>query len=405
MTRGVFDRLQALLGPSQVERDAGGLPRAVPEHAEALAAVCAAASEEGWRLRIEGNATWLQPDAPAEVVVSTRGMTRIVSISPADLVATVEGGVSLAALRAALAEQKMWLALDPPGRPERTIGSIVATGTTGPLRGGFGPVRDHVLGSSVVTGDGRVVSAGGRVVKNVAGYDLTKLHVGGFGGFGMITSVHLRLRALPASDLTLVARGNRDALVAAGRAAIEAQIGSVALELLSPALGAHAEWSLAARMAGTAEVAESEARRLKTSVALDWELVPAERTGAFWNRSGLGGAVTLRLGALLDGVEDSIDLLREQLDEGLVSAGIGSGSIRWAGDATTDQLRRFRLIAATREIPVTLERAPWAFRQAVGHFGAYREGVGQLVSRLRQTFDPRGVFVVAMEGSEVSGER
>ena len=133
-------------------------------------------------------------------------------MSPADLVATVQAGTPLEALRRRLADEGMWLALDPPGRPERSLGSVVATATAGPLRHGFGPVRDHVLGCTVATGDGRLVKAGGRVVKNVAGYDLTKLQVGGFGGFGIIAEAHLRLRALPRADVTLVARGTRDTL-------------------------------------------------------------------------------------------------------------------------------------------------------------------------------------------------
>ena len=92
----------------------------------------------------------------------------------------------------ALAAQRLWLAIDPPGRPERSVGSVAATATAGPLREGFGPVRDHVLGCTVVTGDGRIVRAGGRVVKNVAGFDLAKLHVGGFGAFGITTSASAR---------------------------------------------------------------------------------------------------------------------------------------------------------------------------------------------------------------------
>ena len=138
----------------------------------------------------------------------------------------------------------MWLALDPPGRPERSIGSVVATATAGPLRHGFGPVRDHVLGCSVATGDGRLVNAGGRVVKNVAGYDLTKLQVGGFGGFGIIAEVHLRLRALPRADVTLLARGARDALTSGARDIVAANLLPAALELLSPALAAEADWVL-----------------------------------------------------------------------------------------------------------------------------------------------------------------
>jgi hypothetical protein len=74
--------------------------------------------------------------------------------------------------------------------------------------------------------------------------------------------------------------------------------------------------------------------------------------------------------------------------------------MRWAGDATADSVRTLRRLAAEREVPLTLERAPWALRQAVGHFGAYREGVGPLVTQLREVFDPGGRLVVAMDGPE-----
>ena len=181
MNDAIFTRLRALLGTTGVERDGDGVPRATPDTADALTLVCRLAHEEGWKIRVEGRGTWLPSDAPADLAVSTRGLEQIVSVSPADLVATVQAGTSLEALRRRLADYGMWLALDPPGRPDRSIGSVIATASAGPLRQGFGPVRDHVLGCTVATGDGRLVNAGGRVVKNVAGYDLTKLQVGGFG--------------------------------------------------------------------------------------------------------------------------------------------------------------------------------------------------------------------------------
>jgi hypothetical protein len=110
--------------------------------------------------------------------------------------------------------------------------------------------------------------------------------------------------------------------------------------------------------------------------------------------------VTLRLGVLGDGVDEAIDLLAHDLDEGLVSAGAGQGMIRWTGDAPLERLRGLRRAAASREIPMTLERAPWAVRRALGHFGAYREGVGQIVGRLRGTFDPGQCLNVALEGAD-----
>ena len=217
MNDAVLPRLRALLGTAGVERDPDGLPRATPDSDEAVAQVCRLAHEEGWKIRLEGRGTWLPADAPADLALSTRGLDRVVSVSPADLVATVQAGAPLENVRRRLADEGMWLPLDPPGRPDRSIGSIVATATAGPLRSGFGPVRDHILGCAVATGDGRLVRAGGRVVKNVAGYDLTKLQVGGFGGFGVVTEVHLRLRALPRSDATLTARGSRDDLTLGAR--------------------------------------------------------------------------------------------------------------------------------------------------------------------------------------------
>jgi glycolate oxidase FAD binding subunit len=399
----ILGRLRALLGSAGVERDAAGLPRAVPETTDALALVCRLAHDERWKIRVEGNGTWLPSDAPADLAVSTRALDRVLSVSPADLVATVQAGTTIETLRRRLADEGMWLAMDPPGRPERSLGSVVATGTAGPLRHGFGPVRDHVLGCTVATGDGRVVRAGGRVVKNVAGYDLTKLQVGGFGGFGILAEVHLRLRALPRADVTVVARGHRDTLTSVARDLVAAQLMPAALELLSPALAGEADWTLAARFAGTDAAVQADVRRLSSHGDLAWEPLPAERTAAFWSlvaRGSLGGSITLRLGVLGDGIDETIDLLSHDLDEKLVSAGAGAGMIRWTGEAPVERLRAVRRAAAGREIPMTLERAPWPVRRALGHFGAYREGVGQLVGRLRDSFDPGHSLSVALEGAE-----
>lgn len=400
MSGTIVAQLRELLGTAGVDRDPRGLPRAVPGSAEAVALVLAAARREGWRVRLEGRGSWLVPDAPADLVLSTRGLVGPPAVHPADLVATVPAGLPFATLQAELARHGTWLALDPPGHPDRTVGSVAATGTAGPLRHGFGAVRDHVLGCTVATGDGRLVEAGGRVVKNVAGYDLTKLHLGGFGGFGVITSLHLRLRALPAADLTLLARAGRDRLAEEAGQILAIGAGLAALELLSPTLATVPDWVLAVRFLGTAAGVQAEAARVEREVPLDWERLTRDRAVAFWNRvalAPLGEPVTLRAGVVMDGLEDALDLFTERLGEGLLAAGPGTGSLRWAGHTDTVTLRRLRREAALREIPITLERAPWALRAAVGHFGAYREGVAALVAKLRATFDPGGVLSVALE--------
>ncbi len=405
MSRTAFERLRDLLGESGVHRGAGGVPYAVPENTDGVAAVCRTANTEGWRVRVEGAGGWLQADAPADIVLSLRELNRVLSVSPADLVVSVEAGAPLGAIRRQLAEHGMWLAFDPPGHPERSIGSILATGTSGPLRAAFGSVRDHVLGCSVITGEGRRISVGGRVVKNVAGYDLTRLQIGAFGAFGLITEAHLRLRALPRADRTLLCRGSRARLLAAARALREARRIPAALELLSPAAAAESDWVLAARVLGAGEAVKAEVRQIPAASGASWSELEALQSGNFWSMAGrsvLSAAVTLRLAALPAGLDDLLDLVTHDLGEGLVSAGAGDGLVRWAGEARAEQILRLRQTCARREIPLTLERGPWPLRRGVGHFGAYHEGVGGLVERLRDTFDPNRVFSLALE-SPVDG--
>jgi FAD/FMN-containing dehydrogenase len=400
MRTEILARLRALLGNEGASAAADGVPRALPDNVESLAQVCHVAHAEGWKVRVEGEGSWLPPDAPADLAISTRALDNVLEVSASDLAATVQGGVRIDVLRRRLAEHELWLPLDPPGRPDRTIGSVLATATAGPLRLGQGQPRDYVLGCSVVTGDGRVVRAGGRVMKNVAGYDLTRLQVGGFGAFGIIAEAHLKLRAVPRADATLLARGQRDALTAAARAVMEASVPCAALELFSPALAADAEWVLAARVMGSDGAVEADVRRVQAAAQPGWAPLDAETSSSFWAQTArgvVGEPITVRFGVLGDGLDELLDLVTRDLNEGLVSAGAGGG-LRWSGVATVDRLRTLRRLLAEREIPMTLERAPWDVRQQLGHFGAYREGVGQLVSGLRDAFDPGHTLNVALEG-------
>jgi glycolate oxidase FAD binding subunit len=165
-------------------------PSTVAEAADLLAA----ASRDGRRISIEREG--------GDVVLSTGGLDRILEHEAGDLTATVEGGVRLSALRDRLAEAGQMLALDPPGDP--TIGACVAGSRSGPRRHRYGAVRDLVLGVTIVLADGTVANAGGKVVKNVAGYDLGKLFCGSNGRFGLIARVSLRLHPLPEAATTVV---------------------------------------------------------------------------------------------------------------------------------------------------------------------------------------------------------
>ena len=273
----ILERVRALLGQESVVEG-----RVAPPTVDAVALVLGTAHEEGWRVRVEGAGSWMPADAPADFTLTTRRLDRVVAIEPQDLSATVEAGTGFDLLRHQLADRGTWLAIDPPGPQGRTIGSVLATATSGPLRHGFGPVRDHILGVRVVTGDGRVVESGGRVMKNVAGYDLTKAQLGGFGAFGVIVQAHLRLRALPRADVTTVLEGPRDELTAVAEEILAAGLEPAALELVSPALARRERWTLAVRLAGSAALVAAAESGLRTATGGRLAELRPEEAAAFW---------------------------------------------------------------------------------------------------------------------------
>jgi len=396
-------RVRALLGAAAIHETPDGPPRVAPDSIDGVAVLLGTAHEEGWRVRVEGGGSWETPDAPADLALTSRRLDAITVVAAEDLTATALAGVPLASLRQRLAEQTAWLALDPPGHATRSLGSVIATGTAGPLRLGFGPVRDHVLGLTVVTGDGRVVSSGGRVMKNVAGYDLTKLHTGGFGAFGVVVEAHLRLRALPRADVTYVLEGGRDELMDVLDDVRGVGLQPAAAELLGPALTLRPAWTLAIRLTGAAASVQADEHSVRAVARGRMNPLAPEAARTFWRVAAervSSPPITLRAGALPAGIDTVIDLLQHQLGDEWISASPDCGAVRWAGEAAADRLEHVRRALAVLEVPLTLERAPWQLRRAVGHFGAYREGVGPLIESLRRAFDPRGCLVTAVGGTD-----
>ncbi len=393
----LLHQLRALLGDGAVvETGTAGPPRVAPRDEEAAARLFAAAHRERWRIRIEGTGHWIAPDAPADLALGTEQLNRVSYFDPADLVTTVGAGMTWAALRDKLADGGSWVALDPPGIA-RSVGSVVVTGTAGSLRTGYGNVRDHVLGLTLITGDGRVVRAGGRVVKNVAGFDLAKLATGSFGAFGLVTSVTFRLRAVPRADMTLLATAPRDRLIADAQEIIARGITPAAMELMAPEALGEAEWGLAVRLLGSGGDVAATRDAVRGAAHTAFRELERDEGMELWRSvasSAIRSPVTIRLGALLSSWDRTLDLVAHHLPDGWTTATAGVGAIRWCGTADVDMLRLFRHAAVQQETPVTLERAPWPHRYAFGHFGAYREGVGRLVSSLRNTFDPGHVLVV-----------
>jgi glycolate oxidase FAD binding subunit len=171
-----------------------------PETLDDAATVLGEAAERGDAVAFLGGGTELgfgYPPARVDVLVKTGRLTRVVEYAPADLVVEVEAGLTLASLQKALAPHQQRLALDAPHPEIATLGGLIATNAFGPRRTRYGGVRDLIVGVSLLRADGERVRGGGKVVKNVAGFDLPKIAVGSLGTLGMIATATFRLHPLP----------------------------------------------------------------------------------------------------------------------------------------------------------------------------------------------------------------
>ncbi|HEU5320211.1 MAG TPA: FAD-binding oxidoreductase, partial [Methylomirabilota bacterium] len=219
MAAPVLDRLRALVGPDALLTGVdlspfvveGRTPLAAlfPGTLEEMAAVLRLAAESGLPVTPWGGgmaASVGLPPSRAGLVLGLRRLARLLEHEPGDLTATVQAGMTLAALQAALRARGQWVSLDPGDAAQATLGGIVAANASGPRRHLYGTVRDVLIGLTVVTADGAVVRGGAKVVKNVAGYDLPKLFVGSYGTLGVVVDVTLKLRPLPDTERLVAVR-------------------------------------------------------------------------------------------------------------------------------------------------------------------------------------------------------
>jgi glycolate oxidase FAD binding subunit len=387
----------------------GRVPRAVvaPGTAEEAAAVLALASEAGWRVEAAGAGTLLDAGRPTEgvdLVVTTERLSGIVAHEPADLVASVGAGTSLGELGRRLAPHRQWLPLDPPGAQVATLGAVVSMASAGPLRRGHGTPRDHVLGLQIVTGDGRILDLGGRVVKNVAGYDLVKLVVGSRGTLGLVTRVEVRLRAIPEADRTLrLVAAEPEPLLHVAEALRAERIEPVALELSTAGVTG---WELLARFQGNAEAVAHAAARLSAiaagigGVGLD-EGSDADG-GGVWERLGaseVAAGVVVRLADRPSALGQTLAFasalpgasIVAHAGDGIVRALLSAEAVAAAPARWAATLSEARAALAGRGGTLIVARAPRALVEAFDPWGDAGAALG-LMRRLKQEFDPAGVL-------------
>ncbi|HEY0385940.1 MAG TPA: FAD-linked oxidase C-terminal domain-containing protein, partial [Pyrinomonadaceae bacterium] len=392
-----------------------------PATAEEACEVVRLAALEGWAIIPAGAGTWLdagQPLRRADVILQTSRMGRIIEHEPADLVASAEAGVGLSRFNAELRRAGQCLPLDPPGYMDASLGGIAATGMTGAQSFGYGAPRSFVIGMRVALADARIRKAGGRVVKNVAGYDLCKLFVGSYGTLGVILDLTFKLRPRPAQESTVVAAGSLAALWLGARELLKARLFPVAVELLSARAAAACgvpltdenEYALLVRFAGaSATVAfqlEQARARLdqqqdiqRTSVSLDDELlwqrlatlsrqqddsliwrahVPARELGAILTNASLADFLLFPPGSCWH-------------------AGAGDGRLRVISPVEREAQADVRLLERWRERVSTaggcliVESAPREYKEAFKVWGDVGRAA-TLMRRIKQQLDEADTF-------------
>lgn len=223
------------------------------------------------------------PATPADHTLSTAGLGRVLDYEARDLTISVEAGCLFSDLQKLLARNGQMIALDPPFAHTATIGGVVASNSSGPLRRGYGTARDLVIGMRFATLGGKLVQAGGMVVKNVAGLDMGKMMIGSFGTLAAITSLNFRLHSLPeATETFLYSFPEVDDALQKRNLLLAGVLQPVAVDLISPAFAlrfGRRGYSLAVRTAGHEAVLKRYRRELS-----DGELLTGEEEAAFWRQ-------------------------------------------------------------------------------------------------------------------------
>jgi len=373
-----------------------------PGSVDEVATLLRDASRDGLAVLPRGGGTkldWGRPPRRADLVLSTIRLDRVLEHAWADMTATVEAGCTVARLQHALAEQGQRLACDPLWPERATIGGILATNDNGPLRARFGALRDLIIGVTLVLPDGTVAKSGGKVVKNVAGYDLPKLATGSLGTLAVITQAVFRLHPLPHETRTLAfAAPDVEPLCELALAIQGSQLAFVSLQVRA---GRSVEPGLDVAFEGTRAGLDSqqdELLRLAASVTrVDTPASVWRAREALWQ--GAEPAVVGTFSVLPTELRAFCAQLHEvgmapPVGWRVVAQGAGVGQFRLEGapsDALIAALRGLRTAAERRGGTLVVLAGPEDLKARFDVWGSPGDAL-PLVQRVKQQLDPRGTL-------------
>ena len=337
-----------------------------------------------------------------DLAFSTEKMAQMLEYEPADLTCRVQAGMTLANLQQQLGAQGQRLPLEPPHPERATVGGMVAANTSGLSRARYGTVRDWVIGIAVAYPSGKVARAGGKVVKNVAGYDLMKLHIGALGTLGVVGEVNLKVQARPQSVTTVLGHFET------ASAAIQAGVG-LAHQYLAPAssivldrqalwacgLTADWSWTLALKLEGYArEVEAGRDLAARTIREAGGRVEAHDDPAGFWEAARdwscpLDGEVVLRAAVPMAGLAGLAGSFPAS-GQVMVQPGAGIAEVKLAGGQAASALRALRA-AAGEDGQVIVASAPQAVKAGVDVWGPPPPGFA-IMRGLKEALDPNGIL-------------
>ena len=395
----------------------GTMPEAVvsPRSADELSRLLSLANQQEFTVAPRGGGTQLGLGnrlKRLDVVADVSRLNRVVQHNAADLTLAVEAGITLMQLRETLAAEGQFLALDAPLPDRATIGGTLASGASGPLKWQYSSTRDLVIGMKVAQADGRITQSGGNVVKNVSGYDMARLHVGGLGTLGVITEVSFKLTPMPRHETTLIARFDAvEPCLGAALGIFNSGVMPLALTVFNRTAAERigidesesGEFSLAVRLGGrprTLRRMENEAFfaiRERTAQVDRLE----DESGQIWSRladfgyaEGSESSLAARIALLPGSVARVISLLCQGDDPAVVAQpGYGMMSAHWFGESeeTGERIRQARAYAHGVGGSLILERAPLAVKDSLDVWDYTGESL-EVMKSLKAQYDPNGVL-------------
>ena len=371
---------------------------AVMQGADSIREVVDDAAKSGTPLRVSGRSHWMDAGRPVDAtrIASLAAHSGVVDYIPGDLTMTVRSGTTLGEIEEITRGEGQWLPLDPFGSRDGTIGATIATGSFGPLAHSFGRARDLVLGIEFITGNGKVVRGGGRVVKNVAGFDLVRLITGSWGTLGIVTEATLRLYSLPSATVTL-AIGAPDSVTALQQrilSILQAPGIPYAVELVDPVtsekLGIGSKQQILIRLGGNPAAVMAERRAIEAlggAREINFDVWGKLRTF----EDSIQNPMVVRLSCLPQRVAETWNEARSVLETipgAVMHATPSLGIIRCilSGDSESSAIQR--LATLTAHPTVIFERLPAGLWESLSPSVV----ADRISRRMKNAFDPLGIL-------------